>query len=393
MAREREPLDRLVTPVFAAVTAASLAYFTGLGMLLPTLPRYVEDELGGNGLAVGLVAGSFAFSAAVVRPWVGRAGDRSGRRVLVVGGSLIVAASVGAYASIDSLVPLILLRIVSGVGEAAVFVGAATAIQDMAPSDRRGEAASYFSVSIFGGLAIGPPVGEALLDGPGYGAVWLVTAAALLLAAVLGTLTPVGPIGEHHEGPRRLLHPAALGPGSVLALSLAGLACFDGFLALYVDDLGLDGAAPYFVTYGLVILAVRVVGARIPDRVGPGVTAKAAVAQIAVGLLIIATWQSTVGLYVGTVIFSLGQSLQFPALMRLVMDVVPDRERTSAMATFSMFFDLSQGVGLIVLGSVVALADESMAFVASAVLASTSLLVLRKVLSAADDVDDQRAVV
>lgn len=63
------------------------------------------------------------------------------------------------------------------------------------------------------------------------------------------------------------------------------------------------------------------------------------------------------------------------------------------MATFSMFFDLSQGVGLLVLGSIVGLADESAAFVASAVLASTSLLVLRKVLSAAHDVDHQGAVV
>lgn len=390
MAREA----RLVTPTFVAVTAASLAYFSGLGMLLPTLPRYVADELGGSGLAVGVVAGSFAFSAAVVRPWVGRAGDRRGRRLLVVGGSLVVAASVAAYTLVDTIVPLVLLRVVSGVGEAAVFVGAATAIQDMAPAHRRGEAASYFSVSIFGGLAIGPPIGEALLD-VGYDAVWLVTAAAMAIAAVIGITTPVGPVGEPAltDGRRRLLHPAALGPGSVLALSLAGLACFDGFLALYVDDLGIGDAAPYFVVYGLVILAVRIFGARIPDRVGPNRTAVAAVVQIAVGLLVMATWQSSTGLYVGTVVFSLGQSLQFPALMRLVMDVVPDAERTSAMATFSMFFDLSQGVGLIVLGSVVALASEASAFAASALFALLSLVVLRRVLSAAHEVDHEGAVV
>lgn len=372
---------RLVTPTFAVVTASALCYFTGLGMLLPTLPRYVEDVLGGGAIAVGVVTGSFAFAAAILRPWIGRAGDRSGRRVLVVAGSLLVAASVACYTLIDDLVPLVVLRVVSGVGEAAVFVGAATSIQDMAPAARRGEAASYFSVSIYGGLAFGPMIGELLLNGPGYDAVWLASAGAMLLAAALGTLTPRGVVEHDGERTRKLLHPAALGPGSVLALSLAGLAAFDGFLALYVDELGIDDAAPYFLLYGLLILAIRVVGARIPDRVGPNRTAVAAVAFIASGLLVMSAWQSSAGLYTGTVVFSVGMSLQFPALMRLVMDATPDHERSSAMATFSIFFDLSQGVGLIVLGGVVAATGEAGAFAAAAVFALLSLVVLRRVLA------------
>ncbi|MEQ1787654.1 MAG: hypothetical protein ABL966_11415 [Acidimicrobiales bacterium] len=48
---------RMVTGRFLIVTLATFAYFLGLGSLLPTLPRYVEDELGGNGLEIGLVIG------------------------------------------------------------------------------------------------------------------------------------------------------------------------------------------------------------------------------------------------------------------------------------------------------------------------------------------------
>jgi len=369
---------RLVTPRFAIVTAAALAYFAGTGMLLSTLPRYVEDELGGSGVAVGIVVGAFSLTAAALRPWAGIIGDQRGRRVLMVGGSIILGASIGAYSLVDALVPLVLLRVVSGVGEAAVFVGAATAIQDMAPESRRGEAASYFSVAVYGGLAGGPPVGEWLLRSSGFDDVWLWAAAVTLLGALLGWWTPVGHVTPRPPGKRRLLHPAGLGPGSVLGLSLTGFAAFSGFLALYVDDLGLGDAGPLFALYGVLILCIRVLGARIPDRFGPAPTAQLAIACIGVGTLLMATLRTMPGLVVGTIVFSIGMSLQMPAMTALVMEAAPPHERSQAMATFSVFFDLSQGVGLLLLGGVVALLDESAAFATSTVFAVAAFILMRR---------------
>ena len=54
-----------------------------------------------------------------------------------------------------------------------MFVGVATAAQDLAPDHRRGEAASYFSVALYGGLALGPLIGEALVP-HGFTTLWLV---------------------------------------------------------------------------------------------------------------------------------------------------------------------------------------------------------------------------
>src|SRR5205085_7403077 len=77
----------LLSVPFVFVTSATLLYFTALGALLPTLPRFVEQKLGGGGLQVGIAVGAFAVSAALLRPWAGRLGDARGRRILVVGGS------------------------------------------------------------------------------------------------------------------------------------------------------------------------------------------------------------------------------------------------------------------------------------------------------------------
>src|SRR3546814_13192999 len=115
----------MVTGRFLIVTLATFGYFIGVGSLLPTLPRYVKDELGGDGLAVGVVVGAFAVSAAIVRPWAGRIGDRYGRRLLLSGGALIVGVTTLTYTQVDSVAPLVALRLITGIGEAAVFGGAA----------------------------------------------------------------------------------------------------------------------------------------------------------------------------------------------------------------------------------------------------------------------------
>jgi MFS family permease len=384
--RARPERPRLVTPTFALVTASSLAYFMGYGMLLPVLPRFVERVLGGGGLAVGFSTGAFAFSAAVLRPFAGRIGDRYGRRVLVLGGSLVLGLSYFLYLPIGALVPLICLRVLSGVGEAAMFVGAATAIQDLAPTERRGEAASYFSVAVYGGLGLGPPLGEWIQRSHGYDAVWVAAACVTLLATALGWWTPSGVVGAPATGRRRLLHPAGLGPGSVLALSLSGLAAFTGFVALYVDHLELGDAGPLFALYGGLILVIRVAAARLADSYGARRTAAGAIGCIVAGMTLMASWHSLAGLYVGTVVFALGMALQYPALIRLVIDSAPESERSSAIATFSIFFDLSQGAGLFVLGAVVAVAgSEQWAFAAAAVLSAGGLVLLRN--------DQQRAMV
>ncbi len=368
--------DRLVSAPFALVTGAALAYFVAIGTLAPVLPLYVEGPLRGGDVAVGISIGSFSFAAALLRPWIGRIGDQRGRRVLVIGGALVVGVSVAGYGLATSLPLLIAMRLVTGIGEAALFVGAATAIQDLAPDSRRGEAASYFSVAIYGGLALGPALGEWVLGEDRFPSVWAVAVASCAVAAVLGWWTPVGDVGAPH-GPRRLLHPAALVPGSVLGLSLIGFAGFSTFVPLYVGDIGLDGSSRVFALYAGTVLAVRIFGARIPDAVGPVRTASAALVGLSAGLAVMAVWQVPLGLYAGTVVFAGGSSLLFPALNVLVIDAAPATERSSAVATFSIFFDLSQGVGALVLGVVVAVGGEPSAFAVGAVLCLVALAVLR----------------
>ena len=372
--------ERLITPAFVRITGSALAYFIAVGILAPVLPRYVEDVLHGGGAAVGIAVGAFAVSAAALRPLVGRIGDQRGRRILVLGGGAIAGVSVLGYAAADNLAWLIAMRLLTGVGEAAMFVGAATAVQDLAPTARRGEATTYFSVAVYGGLAIGPLVGEACRTTWGVHSAWFVSAGMCLVAVLVGLQMPTARPEVHRTdlmGKRRFLHPAALRPGVILALSTTAFAGFSAFVPLYVKQVGLDNSGAVFAEYAVAVLVVRIFGARLPDRLGSIRGGSLAMFLQATGLLVMFAWHSATGLYVSTFVYSMGVSLLYPSLFPLVVDSAPEAERSQAIATFTLFFDVSQGLGAFVLGLVVTVSSERWAFAAAALLSIMGLALLR----------------
>lgn len=367
----------IFTPLFALVTASGLFYFMGVSTLLPVLPRYVEDELAGGGLAVGIVVGAFAFTAAGVRPLVGRLGDQWGRRAMALAGSLGVAVATLPLGAVAAVWWLVALRLAMGLGEAAFFVGSATAAQDLAPDHRRGEAASLYSTAIYAGLAVGPVLGERVYRHWDANAAFLVSGGLCLVSAAIAWGIPKELGQQAGQVDRRggFFHPASVPPGVVLMLGMFSLAAFITFMPLYIDEVGTDDAGQFFLVYGLIVLAVRIFGAKIPDRVGAVRASSAALVMLIAGMAVVAAAPTIGGLWAGTVLFSLGMSLLFPALFSLAVNRAPASERSHAVGTFSLFFDLSQGVGAPMLGFVVAQSSERGAFVGAAVACAVGLVV------------------
>ncbi len=129
--------------------------------------------------------------------------------------------------------------------------------------------------------------------------------------------------------------------------------------------------------YGIVVVAVRLFGAKLPDRLGPIHAGTIAIGATATGLALLAVWQTTVGLVVATVIVAVGSSFLYPSMLLLVLRGVPEHQRGSVVGTFSAFFDFAAGASGIVLGSLAAASSYAGAFAGSAVLAAVALVLLR----------------
>ena len=364
--------DRLVTRPFVIVTVSAFAFFMYIGTLVPLVPLFIEGPLDGGEFGVGLNAAVFAIAAIFARPVLGRLADRYGRRSIIIGGALIAAAGGMLMSQVDSLGLLMLLRVMTGVGEAAVFVGSATLIADLSPRHRRAEGASYFSVAVFSGLGMGPVFGEWLLDDVNFERTFIAAGGFAILAAAIAIFAPArvaspddgdddvrfadsGASGAApmlslaESGIFKFIHPAAILPGTVLALGVGGLTTFFLFIPDYARTHGFKSSGGLFLAYAMVSLLIRIFGAKLPERLGPRRAVSIALLSMAAGLVVFAVFPSVPGLWAGALLIGLGAAFNYLSLMALTVNNAADEDRASAISSFTMFFEIgSAGAGLLI---------------------------------------------
>src|SRR4051794_4008342 len=349
---------------FAGVFAATLLGFFAVGGVLPILPRYVRGPIGAGDLAVGVVVGAFAFTAVVGRPVGGRMAGATGRRRGAVAGLLITSAAGLLYLLPLGVGGLVFARLVLGIGDGWVFTAGATWIVDLAPEARRGQAIGMFGLAVWGGLAFGPVLGEAAFALGGYDAVWVFAAVSPLLGALVARRVPDAhvPIPAERRVPAPLLPRPVVAPGLALALANVGYGTMSGFVVLLLSDRSIGGGAGVFPAFAAWVGGPRLLAGRLPDRLGPRVTAFAAGCAEAIGLALLAAAQSLEVALAGAVVMGMGFSLLFPSLALIVVGRTGETGRGTSLGAFTAFFDVGVGLGAPIAGAVAAAAGYGAAF-------------------------------
>ncbi len=362
----------LFTPAFIALSLAELAYFTAAGLTIPVTPLFAHGPLGATEVGVGLAVGSFSLTALILRPYAGRLSDRAGRRPLLVGGALGFAAVLVLHAVVDSLPLLIGLRLLLGVAEAFFFVAGFAAVADLAPPGRAGEALSFNSLSLYLGVAFGPLVGQLLLETGGFAMAWLGGAALAVVAAGLAWRIPeTASPATGDARPTPFLNRAALAPSVALFTGIVGMGGFFAFVAIHAtENLGAADVSGVLFLFGLVVVVIRVVFARLPDRVPPFRLGSVALTLIAGGLIVASITTNMTGLVIAAAVIAAGVAFLTPAFFAAVFARVEPSERGSASGMASLFIDLGFGGGPMLLGLVAGSVGIPAAFVVAASIAA-----------------------
>ncbi|GAB2539706.1 MFS transporter [Nocardia heshunensis] len=323
----------------AGVFGGLFCGYLGLSAAIPVLPDHVRSQYGAGDLMVGVVVTATALTALLTRPVFGGLADRHGYRSVMRFGALALTVGGLLYFLPLGLAGLIAVRLLVGVGEAALFTAGAAWTVLLAPHNRRGQLIGLYGVAMWGGISLGTALGAALRHF-GIDAVWTLCAAMPFAGLTLISIVAPEPQVARSGGGRGLmLRPAAL-PGLALALAAAG---YVGLAAFIIRDLqvrGIGSGAVVLSVFSAVYAGTRLVIGKLPDQLGPRRVGTWSGIGEAVGLLIVAWSPNLPVALLGVIVMGVGFSLLHPSLALMVMNSTDSAKQGAALGAYTSFWDL-----------------------------------------------------
>ncbi|MFN8581219.1 MAG: MFS transporter [Gemmatimonadaceae bacterium] len=347
--------------------ATAFIDMVGVLMIVPLLPFYVKKLAGsgvpifgttiGIGLISGFVVSAFTVAQLLSAPMWGRFSDKFGRRpaLLIALGASAVAYLIFGFA--NSILLLLLSRVVQGAGGGTVGVIQAY-VADATEPENRARALGWLSAATNLGVALGPVLGTfAITLGerdmmPGSSELKMGHAAPGLVAAALCLLNMVfafkyltesrHPHESHANAPRRrprealwrvISHSAE--PSSrliwIYAIAIGAFQGITAVLALFLNARYqvTEKTIGYFFMYiGAISVFARVLLlGRLVDRLGEARLSRMGIVTLAAGVLGMPFAGNLGMLAIAVAMLPLGTAFTFPCVTALLSRVISPHER------------------------------------------------------------------
>jgi MFS family permease len=142
----------------AGIIGVAFATFVMAGdfTMMSALENQFNAKLNMDAFLFGIAFSALLFSRIFTQVPLGRLSDRIGRKPLIIGGMLVLVPSTALLGYANSIPILTILRLVQGVGSAAVAAPAFAVAADLAQAGGEGRQMSIITMGFGLGIAIGP---------------------------------------------------------------------------------------------------------------------------------------------------------------------------------------------------------------------------------------------
>jgi MFS family permease len=162
----------IYTSQFWLLCASNLLFTASFQMIIPELPDHLT-QMGGQAY-IGLIIFLFTLTAGLSRPFSGKITDTIGRIPVMAFGSLVCCVCALFYPFIHFVAGFMWLRLIHGMSTGTKPTATAAYIADIAPVDRRGEAAGMLGIFTATGMSVGPTIGSYLTEWAGINATFCI---------------------------------------------------------------------------------------------------------------------------------------------------------------------------------------------------------------------------
>lgn len=377
--------DTIWTKTFILLCTAQLLGYAQHFMLAPVLPLFLT-QLGAAPFVVGIVLACFAITSVIVRPLVGHWADRWSEAGVMISGLLFQAGSI-FLCFIPFISATALANGMRGIGWAGLNTGGYSLLALISPEKKRGAASGLYSGVQSSAQILFPPFALWLLYAPfgGYRLVFVVTAILSVAGALTGWAMATSATHPRHPGRpaevtnwvREIFHfvePEILLPSVLLLWLNLALPAITNFSILYAKELGIGNFAPYFVVIGATSMFGRPLLGRLSDRIGRARSIAAGFALQLSALILITFASNLLGVIICGTAYMLGNAIGSSTTLALAVERADPARRGKQMATFSVAYPLSYGVGSLITGSAIDIAGYIGMFLLLATIQAAGLL-------------------
>ena len=339
---------------FVLLFLSDLLVWISFYFLLPTLPIYISQHLGGSPTQVGMIFNGLTITAIVARLLSGFALERWGRRPVYCVSLAVFAAIAFSYHWAASLWLLALIRLAHGIPFGSASTTNNTVAADLTPPLRRGEAMGSFAMASTMAMAVGPALALYIVSERQFSRLFTLCG-LLALAALLLALAVRYPLVRNAQARFSLagLFERRVGWLAVATtLAMFGYGGIVTFITVYAVQYGIRQPGMFFTVLALGLAVSRVVGGRIFDHMGPRVPILAGLGTMVVALLLLGLSPSPSGFLAAAAFFGLGLGAITSSVLAMAVNAVPAERRGASNATVMSAMDLGIGGGASILGMV-----------------------------------------
>lgn len=368
----------LTRPVVLLILVSFAALF-GFQLLLSVVPLYA-DEVGGGSSGAGLATAAFMLSTVLTQIQMPRVLGRYGYRRALAAGLLFLGVPALFYAYTGTLMTILAVTLLRGVGFGIVTVVFAALIVELAPPGRRGEALGLLGIAITLPTVFCNALGLWLAGRFGFEVVFLLGGATPLLGLVMIPGIRFAPKAGENEGGvvgffAGLGRPHLRRIFLLFAATTMAAGVIVTFLPLAVPGSGMFSAAGALLVVGITSTISRWWGGRFGDRRDPRLLLAPGLIACAFGVAGLPF--GGVLLLAGAVLFGTGFGLLQNSTLILMMGRVSKSEFGLGSTLWNAAFDAGTGIGAFSFGFVISAVGFSWSFaICSALLACALVFVV-----------------
>jgi MFS family permease len=349
---------KMITRDFILSFFAQFAFSSVFCILVPTLPIYLS-RLGSQEAEIGILVGVFSVASLILRPFVGWALLKIPEKKFMMVGALIYALSSIAYLTAPPFWPLLIVRVLQGIGLAFFSTSSFTLIVNITPETNRGRTLSYYYLSINFAFALAPSLGMFIINQFDFTILFFVCTAlslcALFITLKLGKIPSV-PKDHHSQTDQPFLSRESI-PSAIMAFMVNIIwGAVAAFFPLHALNHGISNPGLFFGALALTLISGRALGGKILDLYSREKIILPCLITliIAMGLL---PFSTTLPMFIlVAVIWGSGMAFLYPTLVAYALDFAGP-SRGPAMGTFTAMADLGSGLGPVIMGIVLQLTN------------------------------------